>query len=302
MSPADLLQWLRAMQTRPSLSLAARAVGLGLALRVNARTGACFPSKACLAADTGLSEPTIRRAVRDLVKADLLSVEFSQGRLANRYKLHLCGWNPSPSREVEPEANPVTGDHVGNPLASEEVTGEPTPSPVRGLRVSQPRHQRSLTPSPEIANPVTSDPRKEQKKEQKKVSVLSGSHPTVEMGVEIAKAEDLIAHLNSKAGTAFMVRTQDGKLTKAGEDARHRIAEHGLERMKAVVDRKAAEWGGTEMAKFLRPATLFRKSNAENYVGQLGAPTPPPGTRPAGPGGTGPEPIGAAYQVFRGFD
>ena len=300
MSPADILQWLRALQTRPSLSLAARAVGLALALRVNARTGACFPSKACLGADTRLSEDTIRRAVRDLVKADLLSVEFSQGRLTNRYRLRHTPANPRTSEEVDTEC-PINRTLL-NPRTSEEVESEPTPAPVRRLRVSQPPHQRPPTPAPAPANPRTSASRKEQKKEQRKVSLSSGSHPTVEMGVEIAKAEDLIAHLNSKAGTAFMVRTKDGKLTKAGEDARHRIAEHGLERMKAMVDRKAAEWAGTDMVRYLRPATLFRKSNAENYVGQLGAPTPPPGTRPAGPGGTGPEPIGAAYQVFRGFD
>lgn len=286
MSPADLLQWLRALQSRSRLTLAARAVGLALALRVNARTGSCYPSKARLASDTGLSEETIRRAVGALVRADLLRVEFSQGRLANRYRLRHHPGNPIARN----------GD---NPLTSEEVESMPTPSPVNPL-ASEPPRQRGATPSPAPANPLTSDPRKEQKKEHgKEQSLLSGLRPTGERErVPLAEVEELIIHLNAKAGTRFEVRTQAGKLTRGAEDARHRIAEHGLERMKLMIDRKAAEWAGTERAVYLRPATLFRRSNCENYCGQLGTPTPPPGTGTRAPGGTGPEPTPAHYKPF----
>lgn len=96
-----------------------------------------------------------------------------------------------------------------------------------------------------------------------------------------------------------MAKTQNGKPTKAAQDARLRIEEHGLGAMKAMIDRKAQEWGGGEMAKFLRPKTLLAKSNCEDYIGQLDTPTPPPPAAPRRP--AGPEPTGAAYEIFRGF-
>lgn len=45
-----------------------------------------------------------------------------------------------------------------------------------------------------------------------------------------------------------------------------------VDEMKAVIDRKAAEWLSTEMEKYLRPETLFNATKYNQYVGQLGKP------------------------------
>ena len=281
MSLQDILGWQRRLQSK-ALPMAARIVGLAISLRVNCKTGSCFPSKACLSEDTGLSEETIRRGVVALVKAGLLHVQHSNGRLSNRYRL-LC--------VDEREPNPLPSEEV-NPLPSEEVN----PLPSEEVLNSQPPRYRGSTPSLQRVNPLATEDRKEQKKEQKKDSSLLGSRPTVGAKVSIEAVEELMAHLNEKAGTRFEVRSGTGKLTSGAEAARQRIAEHGLERMKAVVSSKCEEWLGSEQAKYLRPATLFRKSNAENYAGQLGIKHPPAGTRP--PTGGPPEPSGAAYRPF----
>jgi len=243
-------------------------VALALSLRTNGKTGACHPSKECLQADTRLSEFAVRNAVKALAYAGLLAVTVSNGRSSNRYRLTL-----------------------------------PTPFPETGF----PATEFAPTPFPETPNPVSrnAQPRfqelPEQGKEQgKEHSLLSGLRPTAEGRVSLSDVEDLIGHLNAKAGTRFEVRTATGKLTSGAEAARQRIAEHGLERMKAVIDAKAAQWLGTDQATYLRPATLFRRSNAENYVGQLGLSVPKGnGTRP--PAG-GPDPTGAAYRPFPSFD
>ena len=40
------------------------------------------------------------------------------------------------------------------------------------------------------------------------------------------------------------------------------------EDLKAVIDKKVAEWKGTEFEKYLTPETLFRPSNFEKYLNQ----------------------------------
>lgn len=45
-----------------------------------------------------------------------------------------------------------------------------------------------------------------------------------------------------------------------------------VDEMKAVIDRKAAEWLTTTMEKYLRPETLFNATKYNQYVGQLSKP------------------------------
>lgn len=273
MSPLDRLEWLRRVMSAP-LTLAQVKLAIALAVRTNSKTGDCFPSKACLIADTGLSEATVRRAVPALVEAGLLRVEFSNGRRANRYRLVT----------VNDEPNPVTADGVAplNPVAEDPVAGNGSPiNPVTGDGV---RHCNPVTadgvkpvtgastPSPVTANPVTGAYRNKGMEQEE--NTLSGSRPTARELVPISEAEKLVAFLNEKAGTAFKVRTNDGNLSRAVEAARQRIAEHGLETMRRVVAKQAVEWLGSDMAKYLRPETLFSKGKAESYVGLLETPSP----------------------------
>lgn len=76
----------------------------------------------------------------------------------------------------------------------------------------------------------------------------------------------IIAYLNEKAGTSYRASS---KATQGHINAR--LAEgYTLDDFFKVIDKKCAEWRGTEMEKYLRPETLFG-SKFENY---LNAPAP----------------------------
>lgn len=77
----------------------------------------------------------------------------------------------------------------------------------------------------------------------------------------------IISHLNEKAGTAYRAA---GKATQGHINAR--LAEgFSVDDFYSVIDKKVAEWKGSEMEKYLRPETLFG-NKFENY---LNAPVAP---------------------------
>ena len=73
----------------------------------------------------------------------------------------------------------------------------------------------------------------------------------------------VVTHLNEKAGTKY--RASSAKTRKV---IHARVAEgFTLEDFMAVIDKKTAEWMGTEWEKFLRPETLFGPK-FESYLNQ----------------------------------
>ena len=73
----------------------------------------------------------------------------------------------------------------------------------------------------------------------------------------------VIDYLNEKAGTAFKDKSKDSRShIKARFDDGFT-----LDDFKTVIDKKVAEWSGTDMAKYLRPSTLFG-SKFEGYLNQ----------------------------------
>lgn len=77
------------------------------------------------------------------------------------------------------------------------------------------------------------------------------------------KIIDIVEYLNQRAGTAYKATTADTqKYIKA------RLKEgFTIDDFKAVIDHKTDEWKGTDMAKFLRPQTLFG-NKFESYLNQ----------------------------------
>lgn len=74
--------------------------------------------------------------------------------------------------------------------------------------------------------------------------------------------EKIIARLNEKSGMAYRPTS---KATQ--EHINARIAEgFTVEDFYTVIDKKCAEWKGTDMEKYLRPATLFNREKFENYL------------------------------------
>ena len=73
--------------------------------------------------------------------------------------------------------------------------------------------------------------------------------------------KDVIEHLNSKAGTKYRASAQATQ-----RHIKARIAEgFTLDDFKTVIDKKCAEWLSSDMAKYLRPETLFG-SKFESYL------------------------------------
>lgn len=67
------------------------------------------------------------------------------------------------------------------------------------------------------------------------------------------------------------------------------LRDHTLEDLRLVVDHKVSEWAGGDMAKYLRPQTLFQPSKFGGYLDEarewdlIGRPRGAPGKRPVGP-------------------
>jgi uncharacterized phage protein (TIGR02220 family) len=74
--------------------------------------------------------------------------------------------------------------------------------------------------------------------------------------------QEIIDYLNEKAGKRFKVNEK----TKAHINARVNDG-YTLADFRAVIEKKVAEWRGTEMDKFLRPETLFG-TKFEGYLNQ----------------------------------
>lgn len=109
------------------------------------------------------------------------------------------------------------------------------------------------------------------KQSQSKATAYS---PTLTQSLTPANGVELLArgaidHLNSKLGTKSRV----GKSVLA--NVRALAKDYELEDFRAVIDAKISEWGqDPEMAKYLRPSTLFRPSKFRGYVDDLGATAP----------------------------
>ena len=88
----------------------------------------------------------------------------------------------------------------------------------------------------------------------------------------IDQASEVLTFLNSKTGRKFPARNPKGAPTANAEVVMARFREgYTVEDCKAVIAAKYRQWNHDEkMAKFLTPDTLFRRSNFERYMGELG--------------------------------
>lgn len=82
---------------------------------------------------------------------------------------------------------------------------------------------------------------------------------------ETAQAKEALDYLNAKTGKNYQSVDANIKPLKA------RIKETDLATVKAVIDRKVADWQYDEkMQEFLRPATLFNATKFASYAGDAG--------------------------------
>ena len=81
--------WRDQVRTDRTLPCSADLVADVIAAHVNRKTGEAWPSQARIAAKTGLSEGTVKRAIRLLERRGYLKVIPGQGRRSSRYQLLL---------------------------------------------------------------------------------------------------------------------------------------------------------------------------------------------------------------------
>ena len=81
--------------------------------------------------------------------------------------------------------------------------------------------------------------------------------------IYIVEIKEIIEYLNEKAGTKYKPTTP-----KTKDTIKARLKEgFTVDDFKTVIDKKVAEWKGTEWGKFLRPQTLFG-TKFEGYLNQ----------------------------------
>lgn len=73
---------------------------------------------------------------------------------------------------------------------------------------------------------------------------------------------EVLQFLNAKTGRSYRPVEENLRFIRA------RLATCSVEDVKGVVARKTREWLNTEMAKYLRPATLFNATRFEQYIGE----------------------------------
>lgn len=85
---------------------------------------------------------------------------------------------------------------------------------------------------------------------------------------QVKKAERVMDYLNRLTGQKFKALNPSGKPTSNTKLVIDRLKEgYSKDDFKRVIYTQFREWSGDEkMEKYLRPATLFRKSNFENYL------------------------------------
>lgn len=95
---------------------------------------------------------------------------------------------------------------------------------------------------------------------------------------ELEITKGVLELLNLKTGRNFRLLNPAGALTANAQGIIARLRDGWKEpELRAVVVRRCRRWGkSAEMADHLTPATLFRKSNFEKYVSEVGPTTEEP--------------------------
>lgn len=93
-------------------------------------------------------------------------------------------------------------------------------------------------------------------------------HDDWERLTQVNKAEKVMDYLNRLTGQKFQALNPSGKPTSNTKLIICRLKEgYSKADFRKVIYTQNREWGGDEkMDKYLRPSTLFRKSNFENYL------------------------------------
>lgn len=95
------------------------------------------------------------------------------------------------------------------------------------------------------------------------VSVTDSKSVVIAEKSNLDDIKEIVKYLNERCGTRYRYQTKDTQ-----EHIRARLKEgYTVDDFKTVIDKKAAEWIGTERERYLRPQTLFA-GKFESYLNQ----------------------------------
>lgn len=105
------------------------------------------------------------------------------------------------------------------------------------------------------------------------LKIASSTAPNGSDSTLIGQATEIVDFMNRKLKTRYRSADKKGRPTASTKMVMDRLRSgYSLEDLESVIATKAAEWlGNDKMQQFLRPSTLFRASNFDNYYGQIGS-------------------------------
>jgi uncharacterized phage protein (TIGR02220 family) len=230
---------------------------------INAHSGQGWVSLDVLAQEALISRRGLLNTLARLEQRDLVR-KLPQATAAGRTRPNLYVFPQMPLQSSKGEATSPLPQAVGDVAKLHHGGGRVKPDfTLEG--------EARLHPEGEaITSPLSSlDPLKDPKKEK---DTLSGRPDRVEGGPQdlVAQAEGVLALLNEATGMRFAVRHPNGELTANGRLAVGLLRKgYSVDQLERVVRLKCRAWLGTEMARFLRPKTLFGPTNFAQYVAGL---------------------------------
>lgn len=168
--------------------------------------------------------------------------------------MESCGWLVKTENGIK---FPLFERHNGETAKKRALTNK---------RVAE--HRQKVTPVKQECNAptVTESVTREEKRREEVITTLSGKPGPSQSRQEMrSQAVAIISFLNEKTGRNY--QPVDANVTpllaRFKEGFSPTIA-------RQVVAKKAREWGSNEkMEPYLRPATLFNKTNFANYAGEI---------------------------------
>lgn len=226
-----------------------------------------------------MSHATIKRSVDQLIKAGLLErgnyqdapLDHSSWYAVTDKGRDFLPETPMAQNEPTLAQNEQIVCKMSQPMAQNEPTGKTlTPQGFEGNPVAEKQAENGTQEEPYIYNIFNTDIYTEKDKENTdntdKYTDKNTDKSTVKTKPDkyADKRREILDYLNRKAGTKY----RDGAMAKKFINARLNEG-YTLEDFQTVIDSKCAEWLRTDMAKYLRPETLFG-TKMDGYLGQAG--------------------------------
>jgi uncharacterized phage protein (TIGR02220 family) len=225
----------------------------------------CFPSQQLLAIQTGLTDRTVRTAIKGLVDSGCLTLV---GRCkSNEYRLEVetilaLGKTGKSTQDVSKEPESISCCDEDNRKIIPHIDEENNSYSDEENRKIFPEN-RKLFPDnrksfPVEAETISYEEEQEENQEEKQ------EEDNVGQADKNALPDQVIDYLNQAAGKGFRHTDSNRKFIRARSSEGFKF-----EDFQKVIDIKSREWkNNPKMDPYLRPSTLFNSEKFEGYLNQ----------------------------------